>query len=240
MPKSTSFTSLIFKIQANMDPRHRDCLVFMRVCSGKFTPGLQVSVPRSGQKTRLTTGLNIFGQDRVVVNEAVSGDIIGVVDTAHNFRIGDTLTEEEGIEYESIPRFAPEHFARVTGLDPSKRKQLLKGIQQLSDEGVVQALRSLDPGDVNVTLGAVGILQFEVFQHRLRGEYGVEVRLERLSYAFSKWLRAPLERARAFSRSDAMVLQDGDGHLLTLFASDWALKLARDDEPDFVFGDTLA
>ncbi len=238
-PENSKFSSLIFKIQANMDPKHRDCLVFMRVCSGEFTPGIRVQIPRSQKEVRLLHGLNIFGQDRVIVDEAVAGDIIGVVDSGGYFRIGDTLTEVEGIQYKTIPRFAPEHFAAVTGLDPTKRKQLLKGIQQLADEGVIQVLRRPGSGDTGFILGAVGVLQFEVFEQRLRSEYGVAVRLDKQSYTSSRWVLSPPDEAKNLSGSEILLLEDRDGHLIILFMNDWARRILLTDHPHIQLSETF-
>src|SRR4029077_16628545 len=176
------FSGFVFKIQANMDPAHRDRVAFMRICSGRFERNMEVTHARLAKSVKLSKPLNFFAQERVVIDEAWPGDIVGMLDTTGDLRIGDTLCEGKRFEYEGVPRFSPEHFASVIILDPMKRKQLKKGLDQLAEEGVVQVYKQRGYGDKDPSLGAVGALQFEVLQFRLKAEYSVDVKIEKLGY----------------------------------------------------------
>ena len=227
---SPQFSGFIFKIQANMDPSHRDRVAFMRVCSGRFTRNMSVKHARLNKEIKLSKPLHFFAQERVVIEEAWPGDIVGLLDTSGDLRIGDTVCEGKRFEYEGVPRFSPEHFAGVLILDPMKRKQLKKGLDQLAEEGVVQVYRQRGLGDKDPILGAVGALQFEVLQHRLRGEYNVEVKIERLPYIHARWVEGEGLDATFFERrEDSRCLEDRDGQPVLLFKSDWGLRWAEDN-----------
>ncbi len=230
------FSAFVFKIQANMDPSHRDRVAFIRVASGKFTRNLQARHSRLEKDIKLAMPVSFFGQERVVVEEAWAGDIIGLVDTNGSLRIGDTLSSEKNLEYTGVPSFSPEHFAQTLILDPLKRKQLEKGLEQLSEEGVVQIYRQKDMGNKDPVLGAVGALQFEVLQHRLKAEYSVDVRIERLGFAHARWFKGDAEQLRDFERrEETKVVFDRDQLPVVLFRSDWALRHAQENNKNVEF-----
>jgi peptide chain release factor 3 len=213
-----------------MDPSHRDRVAFIRICSGKFERNMMVKHARLEKDIKLAMPVSFFGQERVVVEEAWPGDVIGLVDTSGTLRIGDTLSEIKGLEYSGVPSFSPEHFASVLILDPMKRKQLQKGLEQLSEEGVVQIYRQRGLGDKDPILGAVGALQFEVLQHRLKTEYSVDVRIEKLPYAHARWVQGPnLDMDFFERREDSRALLDRDDLPVLLFKSDWSLRWAVDN-----------
>jgi peptide chain release factor 3 len=224
------FSGFIFKIQANMDPAHRDRVAFMRVCSGHFERGMEVKHARLGKNVKLSKPLQFFAQERVIVEQAWPGDVVGLLDTSGELRIGDTLCTGGRFEFEGVPRFSPEHFAGVTIRDPMKRKQLQKGLEQLSEEGVVQVFRQRGMGDKDPVLGAVGGLQFEVLQFRLKAEYSVDVKIERLPYIHARWVTGPgLDPDFFERREDTRCLEDRDGQPVVLFKSDWGLRWAQDN-----------
>jgi peptide chain release factor 3 len=229
------FSGFVFKIQANMDPNHRDRIAFVRICSGRFARGMEVRHVRTEKTLSLSRPLQFLAQERTMIDEAFSGDIIGLWD-AGNLRIGDTLCDGAPLEFEGIPRFSPEHFVRVRLTDPLKRKQLKKGLDQLSEEGAVQLFFDRRRLERDPVLGAVGVLQFEVIQHRLKSEYGVNVGFDRLPYVHARWVEgAPLDLER-FDRpgSTASVL-DVEGRPLVLFSNDWGLRMAIEDHPHLKF-----
>ena len=229
-PVSEKFSGFIFKIQANMDPSHRDRVAFLRICSGKFTRNMAVKHARLGKEIKLSKPLHFFAQERVIIEEAWPGDIVGLLDTSGELRIGDTLCEGPRFEYEGIPQFSPEFFASVIILDPMKRKQLKKGLDQLAEEGVIQVYRQRGLGDKDPILGAVGALQFEVLQHRLKAEYTVDARIERLPFIHARWVVGPNLDADYFERrEDSRCLIDRDNHPVILFKSDWGLRWAEEN-----------
>jgi peptide chain release factor 3 len=229
-PTDDRFSGFIFKIQANMDPAHRDRVAFMRVCSGHFERGMEVKHARLNKSVKLSKPLQFFAQERVIIDEAWPGDVVGLLDTSGELRIGDTLCTGKRFEYEGVPRFSPEHFAGVTIKDPMKRKQLQKGLEQLAEEGVVQVFRQRGFGDRDPILGAVGGLQFEVLQFRLNAEYGVDVKVERLPFIHARWVAGTGLDPEFFERrEDSRCLEDRDGQPVVLFKSDWALRWAQDN-----------
>ncbi|MBX9769480.1 MAG: peptide chain release factor 3 [Bdellovibrionales bacterium] len=238
-PTSPEFSAIVFKIQANMDPMHRDCLVFIRVCSGRYSKGMRVYQARTGEEIRFNNAFNLFGRERVVVEDAFAGDVIGVIDTNNSYRIGDTLSEKRGIEYETIPRFAPENFARVTGKDPSKRKQLNKGVEQLAAEGVIQVLHSVGGYEMGFLIAVVGVLQFEVFAHRMKSEYGIEVGLDPQPYAVSRWIVGGEEDLKNFTSYDSLLVKDSDGKLMMLFKDEWSIGWLKKQCPKVELSDTF-
>ena len=229
-PTNPKFSAFVFKIQANMDPAHRDRVAFIRICSGHFERNMIVKHTRLEKDIKLAMPVSFFGQERVVVDEAWPGDVIGLVDTSSSLRIGDTISEIKNLEYKGVPSFSPEHFASVLILDPMKRKQLQKGLEQLSEEGVVQIYRQRGLGDKDPVLGAVGALQFEVLQHRLKAEYTVDVRIEKLPYQYARWITGDGLNADIFERrEDSRCLLDRDENPVLLFKSEWAMRWAADN-----------
>lgn len=185
-PINTPFSGFIFKIQANMNPAHRDRLAFLRVCSGEFTKGMEAW--HNGKKIKLTQPTQFMAQERTTIEKAYAGDIIGLFDPGI-FRIGDSLSESDPkLKYSDIPVFPSEHFARVSFADSMKRKQFQKGIMQLSQEGAIQVFKQIDIGVETLIVGAVGILQFDVLEYRLENEYGVKLRMQNLPYRYARWI----------------------------------------------------
>ncbi len=232
------FSGFVFKIQANMDPLHRDRVAFARVCSGRFRRGMEANHVRTGKVLTLNRTLQFLGQERVSIDEAFAGDVIGIWDPGV-LRIGDTLCEQGEWEFEGIPRFSPEHFVRVRLADPMRRKQLKKGLEQLSEEGAVQLFFDRTRLERDPVLGAVGVLQFEVTQHRLKSEYGVSVSLERLPFRIARWAEPkPGEQGlkdsfRLPGRSARLV--DVEGRDILLFDSEWMLGRVEEEHPGLRF-----
>ena len=236
-PEDARFSGFIFKIQANMDPNHRDRIAFMRVCSGKFFKGMPVLHVREEREIRLSKPLMFLAQERNLVEEAYPGDVVGLWDPGM-FRIGDTLCEGKEMRFEGIPRFSPEHFASVRVKDPLKRKQLKKGMEQLSEEGAIQVFQRWGQGEKDPILGAVGALQFEVFQHRLLGEYSVETILDRTPYTMARWVEGPGFKPSNFEgQMSCLLAEDRDGQPVLLLKGDWALDFAVRENPGVVFAD---
>ncbi len=233
-PEEEAFSAFCFKIQANMDPAHRDRIAFFRICSGRFRKGMTVRHHRLGKDVKLANATIFMAQDRTHVEEAWPGDIIGI----HNhgtIRIGDTFTEKEPLRFTGIPNFAPELFRRVRLKDPMKRKQLHKGLIQLSEEGAVQVFRTLLGGDY--ILGAVGALQFDVTVARLRNEYRVDAEYTGTDFQVARWIDSDdEERMRAFRRQfEANLAEDADGCLAYLAPSSWKLNYTIEQWPDIHF-----
>ncbi|MFT4627154.1 MAG: peptide chain release factor 3 [Myxococcota bacterium] len=225
------FSGFIFKIQANMNPRHRDRIAFMRVASGQFERGMEVVVARSGKKLRLRKPHTFMASERSIVEEAVPGDIVGLYDPGE-LRLGDTLYVGEKIAYQGIPRFAPEHFARIRLKDPTRRKHLQSGLTQLSQEGTVQLFYRKGLGKADPYLGAVGMLQFEVLKVRLLNEYNTRAELEPSPHTVARWVSGdPAGLAWLEARSDYLVVEDRYGHPVVLSASSWPLDYAVSQAP---------
>ena len=228
------FSGFIFKIQANMDPKHRDRIAFVRVCSGHFVRDMTVTHQQSGKRVRLSSSHKLFGQERETVDEAWPGDVIGLV--GHDlFGIGDTLTEDNGILYDEIPRFPPEVFTFLSNPTPSDAKKYRAGLEQLLQEHIVQSF-NLRHGPSGATLlAAVGPLQFEVVQYRLHAEYGAESRLETAPWQFLRWL-APhpaLEHpARLVTASGVAWGTDSDDRPVILFPNDWTMRYFVEKNPE--------
>lgn len=227
-PASPGFSGFVFKIQANMDPQHRDRFAFIRVCSGRFTREMTATNATTGKSLRLSKTIQFLGQKRERVDEAFPGDIIGLHDPGV-FRIGDTLCEKGLFHYEGIPSFSPELFARVILEDPLKRKHLKKGLDQLSEEGAIQIFQ-LDPhGERDLMVGAVGALQFDVLKFRLEHEYNVRARLEPVSYDRARWLTGEADSIAALSSTmDTLLVYDFEGAPVALFRNEWALRYVVD------------
>jgi len=232
---SPDFSGFVFKVQANMNPRHRDRLTFMRVCSGTFVKDMVVNDPESGKPVRLSHPQKLFAQERESLDIAYPGDIVGLV-THKAFRIGDTLTTNPAIRYDEIPRFPPEAFAFIRNSGAAKYKQLRAGLDQLLEEGVIQAFTLLD-GSQNVPLlGAVGQLQFEVVLHRLQNEYGAEPRLEPAPFAQIRWFSPDVDRealAAEFLGTGTRLALDSRNQLVVLFKDDWSVDFFARERPKY-------
>ena len=234
-PTLPRFSGFVFKIQANMDPNHRDRIAFLRVCSGRFAKGMEVNHVRTGRPFVMSRTVQLMAQERIAVDEAYAGDILGVWDGG-NLRIGDTLVEGDTFEFEGVPRFSPEHFVQVALADPLKRKQLKKGLEQLSEEGAVQLFFVPERLERDPILGAVGVLQFEVIQHRLMSEYKVAVRLRSLPYKRARWVEGEPFDPKRFMRAGATTcVVDAEGRPLVLFENDWALHTTIENHPQLRF-----
>jgi peptide chain release factor 3 len=235
-PDDDRFSGFVFKVQANMDPSHRDRIAFLRVCSGKFTGGMRVFHHRLDKEIRLARAEQLMAQERQTVDEAYAGDIIGLYDPGL-FRIGDTLASVSGLAFDTVPRFSPEYFARVLLRDPMKRKQLQKGIEQLAEEGTIQLF--LEPGrEKDPILGVVGELQFEVLKFRLENEYGAKVELERLGYSYARWVDGASSPQEIVKARIALGVSDQDGRPVALLRDDWELRRAQLDNPSWTFNAT--
>ncbi|MDD2710861.1 MAG: peptide chain release factor 3 [Verrucomicrobiae bacterium] len=234
-PEHPAFSGFIFKIQANMDPRHRDRIAFIRVCSGKFERDMTVNHSRSEKKVRLSSSHKLFGNERETVGEAYPGDIIGLVGN-DSFSIGDTLTTDPGIVYREIPRFTPEAFAYLHNPNTAKFKQFRRGLDQLLQEGVIQALTLRDSVTKTPLLAAVGPLQFEVVQYRLESEYGAKSRLEPAPWTVIRWLPAGIKEDQikklTVSSNMALATDAGRNHV-ALFPNEWAIKYFIEMNPEF-------
>lgn len=235
--KEEKFSGFVFKIQANMDPKHRDRVAFMRVCSGTYSRGMKMRHVRSGKDVKISDAVTFLAGDRSQVEEAISGDIIGL----HNhgtIQIGDTFTEGEDLKFTGIPHFAPELFRRIRLKDPLKTKQLQKGLQQLSEEGSTQVFFPLRNNDIIV--GAVGVLQFEVVAYRLKDEYKVEAIYEPVNVATARWVDCEDEKKLAdFKRKCEENLSiDGGGHLTYLAPTRVNLSLSEERYPEVLFRST--
>ncbi|WP_409069018.1 peptide chain release factor 3 [Clostridium sp. FAM 1755] len=235
---SDKFSAFVFKIQANMNPAHRDRIAFMRICSGKFKKGMEVYHYQGGNKVKLAQPQQFLAQDREIVDEAYAGDIIGVFDPGI-FRIGDTLsTPQEKFRFEGIPTFAPEYFARVRTIDTMKRKQFIKGITQISQEGAIQVFKELHIGIEEIVVGVVGVLQFEVLEYRMKNEYNVDIKLERVPYKYVRWIEETEKEAEKLSiTSDTKIVKDLKDRDLLLFQSDWAISWALEHNEGLVLSD---
>lgn len=233
-PAEEKFSGFIFKIQANMDPKHRDRIAFMRICSGTYSQGMKMKHIRLGKDVKIADAVTFMAGDRSAVDEAIAGDIIGL----HNhgtIQIGDTFTEGETLKFTGIPHFAPELFRRIRLKDPLKMKQLQKGLQQLSEEGSTQVFFPINNNDIVV--GAVGVLQFEVVAYRLKDEYKVEAIYEPVSVTTARWCECgDAKKLEEFKRKCAENLAlDGGGHLTYLAPSRVNLSLTQERHPEVVF-----
>jgi peptide chain release factor 3 len=236
-PGEEGFSGFTFKIQANMDPAHRDRIAFFRVCSGKFTRGMKVMHHRLGKEVNLSNATIFMAQERAHVDEAYPGDIIGI----HNhgtIKIGDTFTDREELKFTGIPNFAPEHFRRVVLKNPLRMKQLQKGLLQMAEEGAVQVFRPIVGNDY--ILGAVGVLQFEVTMTRLKDEYGVDATYEPLKYTLARWVHCDNKRVMTeFEKKNQFNLAfDAEGHLTYLAEGNWRLNHTRELFPEVIFDKT--
>ena len=207
--KEKEFSAFVFKIQANMNKAHRDRIAFMRICSGEFDAGMNVYHVQGKKDVRLSQPQQMIASERKIIDKAYGGDIIGVFDPGI-FSIGDTLTtSKEKFAYEGIPTFAPEHFARVRQVDTMKRKQFVKGINQIAQEGAIQIFQEYNTGMEEIIVGVVGVLQFDVLKYRLKNEYNVEILLENLPYEYIRWIEsADTDLDRISGTSDMKKIKD--------------------------------
>ncbi len=236
-PDEEAFSGFVFKVQANMDPAHRDRIAFLRICSGRFQRGMKVRHHRLGKDVTLSQAIIFMAQDRANVEEAFPGDIIGL----HNhgtIKVGDTFSDKEPLKFTGIPSFAAEHFRRVRLKSPLKAKQLEKGLKQLSEEGAIQVFRPLLSNDYIV--GAVGVLQFDVTMERLKTEYGVDAIYEGVDYATARWISSkdPKKLAEFEKKNQASLSHDAEGNLSYLAPSEWRLGYVMEQWPDIVFAKT--
>ena len=224
-PFKEEFSAFVFKIQANMNKAHRDRIAFMRICSGKFDAGMEVFHVQGGKKLRLSQPQQMMAQERKHVEEAYAGDIIGVFDPGI-FSIGDTLyTGKEKFQYEGIPTFAPEHFAKIRQVDTMKRKQFIKGVEQIAQEGAIQIFQEYNTGMEEIIVGVVGVLQFDVLKYRLESEYGVEIRLEPLPYEHIRWIEnKDIDIRKLMVTSDTKKIKDLKGNPLLIFTHQWSIR----------------
>ncbi len=236
-PYEPAFSGFTFKIQANMNPAHRDRIAFVRICSGRFERGMKVVHQRTGKAMTLSNATCFMAQDRENVAEAFAGDIIGIFNHG-TIKIGDTFTEKEPLQFTGIPNFAPEHFRRVRLKNPIKSKQLQKGLTQLSEEGAVQVFRPFSGTDA--ILGAVGVLQFDVTMARLKDEYGVDAAYEPVNIQVARWISGsdPQQLAAFQSRNSADLARDAEGRLTYLTTSEYRLELCMEQWPQIVFAST--
>jgi peptide chain release factor 3 len=227
------FTGFVFKIQANTDPKHRDRIAFVRICSGKFIRGAKVNHCRTGRQVRLAAPSTFLAQDKTVVDEAYAGDIIGIHDPGM-YSISDTLSESENLKFLGIPDFAPEHFARVYLEDPLKGKQLSQGLKQLSEEGATQLFQPV--ASPIAVLGVVGVLQFDVIKFRLEEEYGAKCRLEPAPIHVARWLVGDPQQVQEFkSQNTHDMATDKGGNLVYLCPNEYRLGLMEKNFPKLAF-----
>lgn len=234
-PTWDKFSGYVFKIQANMNPAHRDRLAFLRVVSGKFTRGMTVTHMRNGKDIKLSQPQQFLAQDRDITEVAYPGDIIGLFDPGI-FRIGDTLAEGGNVVFDELPTFSPEIFAKLTVKNALKHKQLQKGLDQLSEEGTVQVFRTI--GFEDIILGVVGQLQFEVFEYRMKHEYKVDIQLQRMPYQFARWIVSNEQPDTNKFRVNSVLVKDKLDQYVALFENEYALRTAMEKMPEVKFLDT--
>lgn len=228
-PFSEDFSAFVFKIQANMNKAHRDRVAFMRICSGKFDAGMEVFHVQGDKKIKLSQPQQLMAEKRKIIEEAYAGDIIGVFDPGI-FSIGDTLTTAKNkFAFEGIPTFAPEHFARVRQMDTMKRKQFVKGITQIAQEGAIQIFQEYKTGMEEIIVGVVGVLQFDVLKYRLENEYNVDIKLESLPYEHIRWIEnKDIDLDSLTGTSDMKKIKDLKGNPLLLFVNAWSVGMTLD------------
>ncbi len=234
-PDDAEFTGFVFKIQANMDPRHRDRVAFVRVCSGKFERDMTVRNGRSGKEVRLSRAMRLFADERESLDAAYAGDVVGLANPGV-FAIGDSLFDGAPVEFAPIPAFAPEHYASVRSIDTSSYKSFGKGIAQLREEGAVQVFYPLGSTRTEPIVAVVGELQFEVAKYRLEAEYGVKTIFSTLPFTIARHVDGdPARIVAAQMPSNAKLVEDWDGRPAALFESEWSLRLAQEWNPDLAF-----
>jgi peptide chain release factor 3 len=236
-PSEETFSGFVFKIHANLDPRHRDRIAFLRVCSGRFERNKFFHHVRLDKNFRFSSPASFLAQEKSIIDEAFPGDVIGLYDTG-NFKIGDTLTEGENFKFKGIPSFSPENFKEMINTDPMKSKQLEKGISQLTDEGVAQ-LFTQQPGNRKL-IGTVGELQFEVIQHRLLHEYGASCRFDRMNVFKAFWITSDNKKKldEFCTRKSGFIVTDKENNLVFLADSAWTFNMTKENYPDIKFHTT--
>ncbi len=238
VPTYPEFSGFVFKLQANMDPKPRDRVAFIRVCTGKFEKDMTVTHARSGKTVRLSRPQKLFAQDRQSIEVAYAGDVIGL-NNPGVFAIGDTIYQGKKLEYEGIPCFSPEIFAYLKNPNPSKFKQFQKGIKELQEEGAIQIMYSADDFKRDPILAAVGQLQFEVVQFRMQNEYGVETKLEPLPYSLARWVAGGWEALEKVGRIfNTITVKDSWGRPVLLFRNQWNLQQVIEDCPELKLNST--
>ena len=234
-PTREKFSGFVFKIQANMDPQHRDRIAFMRVVSGHYEKGMNAFHTRLEKDVRLAKPTQFMASERTAVEDAWPGDVIGLFD-AGQYRIGDTLVTGGNYDFECVPRFSPEHFAVVRAKDPLRRKQMEKGLEQLAEEGTIQIFQQLQMGMKDPIVGVVGQLQFEVLQYRIENEYGAQILVDKLPFSHARWVVAEKFDPKSFDwEGNRQTVSDRDGRPLVLFRDEWALQHAEEKHPELKF-----
>ncbi|ADU29653.1 peptide chain release factor 3 [Evansella cellulosilytica] len=229
LPESNTFSGFIFKIQANMNPNHRDRIAFLRICSGKFERGMEIMLSRTGKKMKLNQSQSFFASQTETIDTALPGDIIGLYDSG-NFQVGDTLvTGNERLVYEEMPQFPPEKFAKVTAKNALKHKQYHKGMEQLVQEGTIQLYKT--PYFEDFIIGAVGELQFQVFEYRMKNEYNVDIEFQHMTHELARWVTKG-EVTDKMTDSRKMLVKDQQGRSVILFENEFTLRMFQDKNPD--------
>jgi peptide chain release factor 3 len=234
-PTDEEFSGFVFKIQANMNPKHRDSVAFLRICSGKFTRGMDVIHAQTGKTIKLQRPYKLFANEREIIEEAYPGDVLGIPNTG-DLGIGDTLSENKPLKFAPIPRFHPEHFALLRNMDLGKQKQFIKGLHQLEMEGAVQVLYNIDAFKREPILAVVGELQFDVVQARLDNEYNVPTTLERLSIDIARWVTGPEEDIeRINERTNNLLCLDSEQKYVALFRETYHMNMVKQKFPSLNF-----
>ena len=234
-PTDKNFSGFVFKIQANMDRKHRDRVAFLRICSGTFERGMKVRHPRLDRDLRLSYANQFLARERETVDVAYAGDIVGIIDTGY-FKIGDTITDGKDLQFEPIPRFSPEIFGRLSIKDPLKRKTLQKGVQQLAEEGTIQMLYDPLIGKQDPIVGVVGELQFDVLLFRLNDEYQLDVRLDRLPFTVARWpFGKDGQPVKGALKGGSRLYLDEDERPVVLLEKEWDLNWLKKENPEVEF-----
>ncbi len=236
-PQEHGFSAFVFKIQANMNKAHRDRIAFMRICSGRYDADMEVKHVQSGRQMRLSQPQQLMADERKILSEAYAGDVMGVFDPGV-FSIGDTVClPKDTVVYEGIPTFAPEHFARVRQVDTMKRKQFVKGITQIAQEGAIQIFQEYNMGMEEIIVGVVGVLQFDVLKFRLESEYNVEIRLDMLPYEYIRWVDSEVDMNTLTGTSDMKKVKDMNDRPLLLFVNEWSVGMTMDRNKGLVLSE---
>lgn len=236
-PTDDHFSAFVFKIQANMNKAHRDRIAFLRICSGKFEKGMEVTHVQANRKIKLAQPQQFMADNREIVETAYAGDVIGVFDPGI-FAIGDTLCTGKPFAFDKIPTFAPEHFARVQQKDTMKRKQFLKGITQIAQEGAIQVFQEINIGMEEIIVGGVGVLQFDVLEQRLKSEYNVDIKLDLLPFQCVRWIENEEIDPNALNlTSESKRVKDLKGRNLIIFANNWGIKWALEQNQGLILTD---
>jgi peptide chain release factor 3 len=235
LPQDEGFSGFVFKIQANLNPKHHDSIAFVRICSGRFERGMSVTHAQTGKSVRLTRSYKLFANERLVIDEAYPGDVLGLPNSGE-FAIGDTLFDGKAIKFSSMPRFQPEHFALLHNKDVTKQKQFLKGLQQLEAEGAVQVFYNIIALKREPILAVVGKLQFDVVQARLENEYNVPTQVEILPMEVARWVTGPEDQILSIrGRQEIILAKDSENNYVTLFAEMFYLKYIMSKLPELKF-----